>query len=278
MRFFYAGIFITVLFFACNSEKEGRWVPSSDNAHFYAYPLRDSFSKRDSFQIASDVNHFFNSFEEDNISFSLPRQPIYRLVYSPNGLDCYSAILTLTNEKMIIKETASGCPYSIRSIEKLDSQIHRNINLITDYFLLEYKDTAKAALFRDSVNKIYPNAISFLSYQEYEKAVYNFSNNGFRYTTRSVPLSQEQYHGFIRKIDSAGYWTMPITDERCIGETMHQGSSLLEAAVYEKYKNVKYRDCSRDSSAFKKVINELLAFSGIERRYLLWREDHIKKK
>ncbi len=272
-------IIIAVLSFYCNNSPKDNWVPSKDNAHFYAYPLRDSFLKYDSFRIASRDACYFNSFKENNLSFSSPQQPIYRLVYFADGLDYYSAILTLTNEKMVVKELVSGYTMLRRDIEELDSTIRRNIIFINEYLLLEiHRGISVAELFRDSVNSIYPDAISFQNFREYEKTVYDFNDSNFSFVTRSVPISRKRYTDFVQKINNSGYWTMPIKDARCVGESMHAGGYLLEVATPEKYRYVDYMNCHPDSSALKKVINELLDFSGIEKNHQDWRKNLRRKK
>lgn len=122
--FWIAGLF----FLACRSRErieisfpEGGFPYPRQNEitdeNFFQYPVKNIISTRDSFWRSYYDPYFFNSFHEPNLSLRPPEETTFR--FSFVGALGYEAVLTMTQNKLYVKATKTGCtsPYPHSYIE-----------------------------------------------------------------------------------------------------------------------------------------------------------------
>jgi hypothetical protein len=131
--------------------------PPSEAINFYHYPLKDVISKKDSLRAAFYDAEYYPAFDEPNISLHPPKKAIIRFVYESSFIG-YSAIVTLIEGKITVKEKVTGYPYTFfPDMANLDSMEAWHLNLLfTRYPLYEYKNEPNRKGYNDSLLKRFP--------------------------------------------------------------------------------------------------------------------------
>lgn len=260
---------LTILFlslFSCkNSLKfpEGgynypNYVNKKDSG-FLCLPLIDFFTKKDSFLIGFEGKHILQSFDEPNLSLCSRGKTIFRLIDGSSFIDSFT-IITLTENKIIVKRKIHGFPYPVggdtsklSELEKLHYRI-LNFNFPIDQSRLEKRKPEYA----DSLTKIYPQLLD-ANYYEYLITKSNISGNEkFEYSTKVIPISNNTFLHLIDLINSSEYWSLPH-HIKCKNETTDGDGFILEANTPQQYKIVFAEDyCPDEYPKFKKACKELI--------------------
>lgn len=242
----------------------------------YFYPIKDTIATRDSFNFAIYTEFLYKSFNERNLSLTPAKKLVYRLIYQP-GFTRYTAILTVQDHKMIIKELETGyaVPYTER--EKLDSLEQKHLHLLETYFpISKYEGNISTRKYLDSMTKRYPKLLDADYYRTLTIKGSTFGDEAFTYNEREIPLTNKKYNYFLNLINQSGYWNMKPIEHNCIGGSTHPNEYILEAATRNKYNFVHYLECSNDTSRFDKVIDELLKFSKVAEKEKEWHRELFK--
>ncbi len=243
----------------------------------FFYPLKDSISSRDSFELSMYTTLLYGSFEEPNLSLAPPGKPLYRMVYIPDLIG-NTTIITLHEHMLEVKEIKQGCPTPWVDIENLDSLDREHLNILEGYFPIEeYEGKIWTKNYLDSLAKASPELLNANYYRSLVERNRIVCDDVFAYNKREVPLSKEKYSEFLSLIDKSGYWKMKPRND-CPNFTTHPNSYIFEAATKYRYNFVEYIECSADTSGFKNVISALMRFSGVEESEEKFREDFFEKR
>lgn len=238
----------------------------------YIYPIKETIAPNDSFKVATYTAFLYKSFNEPNLSLSPAKNPVYRLIYQP-GFTRYSAILTLRDQKIVVKELESGYAVPYTEKERLNAQELEHLHLFEMYFPIDrYVGQKWLRKYLDSLIKIYPNLLNPNYYRSLIIKASTYGTKAFTYKEREISLTKEKYNYFLNLINQSGYWKLRPFEINCIGEVTHPSGYILEAATQSKYNFVEYMECPNDTSSFAQAIDELVKYTKIKENEKRWHE------
>ena len=244
------------------------------DSSFYIYPIKDSLSHKDSFEMTTYLEEVFTSYEEPNLSLRPPTQPVFRLVFQPSW---YIAILTLQEGKLLVKDIQTGYPLADFDERRLDTVEQDHLNLLRMHYPIDqFKGRSYQKAYLDSLVSVYPQLLEAAYYRQLTDKASEYGTEPFTYRTRELPLTKAQYNHFVRLINESGYWKLKPVEFNCIGESTHAGVYYLEAATPTKYNMVAYMICNEDSSKMAKAVNELIRFAKLDQYEKEWFEKQLK--
>jgi hypothetical protein len=250
-------------------------IDSSDKLT-YIYPLKDLLPRKDSFSISYYFYFLFKSFNEPNLSITPTEQPVFRLIYQP-GFSRYTAILTIQEDKIIVKELETGYAMPYKNEEQLDSLEKKHLWLFESFFPIdEYKGNKYRKLYLDSIINIYPQLLSVDYYKQLMMKASSFGSEAFTYKAREIPITKRKYRYFVNLINQSGYWKMKPLNKDCPGMTTHPSGYILEAATQRRYNYVSFISCT-NSSQLEEVCNELISYSKVAENERNWHKELQKK-
>jgi hypothetical protein len=274
---------LSFYFTACKSDEnlnivypEGGYPYLNDvkpvDSNFYFLPVRHTISRSDSIFVLN-YKKIFKSFNEPNLSLGPPAEDIFRFTYECPFLGEW-AIITLTKDKIIIKENKSGSPYKAPNEEVLDSIEKLHYYLLESYYpLTEAKFPVWRKKHIDSLLKVYPQLLEPGYYMKLQEKVFSVNQKPLEYSLKSIKIPRSKYLYIIQLINESGYWNMQYDVENC---SIMDGSGFsLEAITKNKYKCTVFTLCPDDTSSLKEAYNEVLKYAGVDYGKL-GREDTTK--
>jgi hypothetical protein len=245
-----------------------------EDTNFYFLPLRDSFSKMDSFLAANEAN-LYQHFDEPNLSLQYVGEDVLRLYYSPpfGG----GVFITLVDHDLIVKKQYPG---SLMHQERiLDDTENEHYNLLYQYYFQTSmgRSPIKAKMRIDSLVTIYPDLLDptyFLSLLK--KSDYVGDLNKPKYSVNKISLTAKKYREIMFKLNASGFWHMSF--KRPCDESIMDGCSLrIEANTPKKYQAVTYSDChsSIKQSEFAKVCQEIINLAGLGKDISMYSDSKI---
>lgn len=250
-------------------------IDSSDKST-YIYPLKDLLPRKDSFSISYYFYFLFKSFDEPNLSIIPPEQPVFRLIYQ-HGFSRYTAILTIQEDKIIVKELETGYAMPYKNEEQLDSLEKKHLWLFESFFPIdEYKGNKYRKLYLDSTINIYPQLLSVEYYKQLMMKASSFGSETFTHKKREILISKTAYRQLVNRINATGYWKMKPINKDCPGMTTHPSGYILEAATPRRYNYVSFISCT-NSSQLEEVCKELIKYSKVDENEKKWHRE-IRKK
>lgn len=251
---------------------------SDEDTLVFFYPLKDSISSRDSFELSMYTTLLFGSFEEPNLSLVPPEKPLYRMVYIPSIIG-NTTIITLHEHMLEVKEIKQGGPTPWVDTENLDSLEREHLHILESYFPIEkYEGKIWTKNYLDSLAKASPELLDVNYYRNLVESNRIVFDDIFAYNKREVPLTKEQYSDLVNLIDKSGYWKMKPSIS-CPAAPMDGHTYIFEAATKYKYNFVEYyAECNDKPSDFLLLIRELMRISGVEESEEKFREDFFEKR
>jgi hypothetical protein len=233
-----------------------------EDANFYYLPLRDSFSRQDSFYAAWEAE-IYRHYDEPNLSLNPGKDEVFRLYYMhPFG---ESDFITIQKDFLIVKKYQRGAVlYPEHGKVFTPTEMEHYELLERAYPLNSEMHTGKIKRRIDSLIKIYPRLLDpnyFLSLRRKTRVV---DRTKPKYLLTEIPLTKEKYREFVSRINSSGFWQMPFK-RKCEESLMDGASLMLEANTKRRYKAVIFSDCHTSviRSEFAKTCQEIINFAGL---------------
>ncbi len=249
-------VVIIFVLFSCSSSidyPEGGYAyPTSfakRDTNFYYYPLKNTFSRKDSFDYAREYT-FFRAFNEPNISlFPLEREE-FRLVCQDWARNSY--IIILTENEIKVKSGDPSNMYKLYENTLTETEkIH--LSLLQSSFPL---DVPHKNIYRqhyiDSIIRASPVLLDPTYYSALIEKKYVLKNTKFVYNERKFPITKKQYVELIDSINSAGFWSLPFKID-CAEPPTDDNVYILEANTRYKYMLVDVDGCPPDTTRFTKA-------------------------
>lgn len=239
---------------------------------FYYCPLRPFFSRKDSFNMATNF-FFYSFFKEPNYSIKPYAQDVFRLVYSP-GMG-YSTFITLKENEITIKELdyASDTIFDNKSL--LTKKEHYLDYVLQRHFPLdsaEYNSMPSVRKRLDSLLRIYPQ-LRDVNYYWALECKSRGPVKWHKLNVAKVKITPEVFKHIVSVINKSGYWKMPWKI-KCEEFPTDAGGFSLEANTARKYNFVQLTTCDDNTPmqiAFEKACQEIVHYARLDNRIqLVW--------
>jgi hypothetical protein len=258
---------------AINYPPGGYAYPSpkdSVDTNFYYWPLRNVFSRRDSFRISS-AYLIHNVFDELNISIKPAKKDIFRFEFF--GFKHKPVIITFTNGEMMVK--TGGKEYLLDYI--FDENRLTDLEKI-QYHFFEYRypyyernaPLQDRSRYVDSMIKTYPQLLDLRYYKTLLDKVKIPNGKHYGYDTKKIVLSSSEFGHLVSVINDSGYWKLPYSVP-CFAEFFDGYGFSLEANTRTQYNFVEAGTCNEDRSKFAHICQEIVKCAALEKDVdLLW--------
>lgn len=231
-------------------------VPVTEHNNYF-YPIKYLLSRKDSLENAFYLPYFYSAFDEPNLSIRPTASPIFRLTFQSSYIG-YVAVITLTDDKIIVKEKKTGHPNPYPDPDKLNSLEREHLLLLKRYYPVgEYSEISNRKKLLDSIGLVYPKLHDPKYYFLLLDKSKAFDADSFMYITWTIPISQKLYRTLIDSFNQSGYWKMNYWERGCLGKTMHSDDFSLEAATPEKFQIVNFAECP-EPPAFQRACEYLM--------------------
>ena len=230
---------------------------TGQDSNFYFLPIQKLIGRRDSI-IICQYAEIYSGFNEPNLSIGPPKEDIFRF-----ALDGWSsAMITLTKDKIIIKEPTSGFHYDSPNENVLDSIERLHYDLFDVQFRLsDERFPVWRKRYIDSLLKVYPKLFDPAYYLKLQSKVFSIKRQ-FEYTRKETRITNDQFKHIIKLINESGYWKSPYYRMDC--SIMDGEGIFFESITKEKYQSIFYKLCPEDTSGIRKAYNEVLKTAGVE--------------
>lgn len=279
-----ASVWIVLFFTTCQPQPGTQYPPggyeypatvSGRDTNFYFYPIRDKFSRKDSFN-ASLEYIFYHMFDEPNLSLKPMPEETFRLYYS-NAFH-YCIFITLTKNQVTVKKGYPGSeetPYDslVARLPPIEA-LHLKI-LERRYPLDAFTGQPAIKRYLDSMTHLYPELLDVRYYYKLTEKVIAPKDTSFHYEINRVPITGQQYDSIAQAINRSGYWSMPYSINKCKGAVMDGDAFRLEANTKNKYNMTLVSGCPGDTSAFTKACQEIIKLAKLDKEIKLvwsWKE------
>jgi hypothetical protein len=227
------------------------------DTNFYYYPLKNTLSRKDSFDYATEYL-FWKPFNEPNLSLRSLGKDVFRFQYS--AWASKSHVIILTENKIVIK---SGIPAELYETDKsvLTEIESDHLSLLERRFPLDApQKNPFLKHYLDSMVKAYPKLLDPAYYGSLEKKTYTIKDIKFDYAQKEIPIKKEDFISFVNLFNNTGFWKLPF-ETQC-ENTGADGNGVfeLEANTKYKYQVVHVDGCSRDTSKFTRACQTLIEF------------------
>lgn len=261
-----------LLFTGCQSQPGIQYPPggydypvavSGRDSNFYYYPIRNKFSRRDSFGNSFDYI-IYQGVNELNMSLKPLPVETFRLSYG-TAFHNY-AFITLTKYWLTIKK---GTP---EEKEPFDSLFARLPPIEAEHLrLLQRRYPLDAAVSRpstrrylDSMIRLYPQLLDVQYYYRLGEKLNTQENLSFKYDITTIPITIPQYNAIVQAINKSGYWSMPHVID-CKAAIADGYTFMLEANTKSKYNMVSATGCPGDTSAFTNACQEIIKLAWLDK-------------
>lgn len=240
--------------------------PTAKDARFYYYPLKDSFSRRDSFLKATDF-FFFKWYNEPNLSIRPLDADIFRLCYT-EALG-HTTVIILSKNKITIKEPDVS-PDFYRDDTKIFTEKEQYLlNILHRRFPLDQGRYEKQPYLRrhlDSLLKIYPQLADVNYYWSLESKRLA-PGTAVKVKIRTIAITPKDFRHMVSVINASGYWKMPH-EIKCDSPPTDGWGFSLEANTARKWNWVSFGSCSDDTKmqlSFCKACQEVVKYAKMEK-------------
>lgn len=245
---------------------------SAKDARFYFYPLRDQYSRKDSFRMAQQF-FFYQFLHEPNLSIKSLGYGIFRLTYGI-GYDYYC--ITVTENEITVKKSVSEFVDFCLSLTTAPGEIKPDADRFLQHCIDRFYpfDTAKKSPATrhliDSMMRIYPR----LADPEFcWQTVYNkmLPTQNMKFEMIKIPFTKAKFKALATLINEAGYWQMPYETD-CDPASTEGWGVTLEANTPKKYNYVERQDCihySATDRGFLKACRQIVKYAKLKNEILL---------
>lgn len=245
---------------------------------FYTYPLKQFYSRKDSFRASQDF-FYYKYLHEPNLSIKPLGKDYFRLEYS--GVYSHPYSIIVTGSKIVIKQpseeyntfvddiyygkrvyddTSKSFIQYIHSDQFLLSQIFRNFPLEAD----------PRKHWSDSILKVHP---------QLKDAAYcwNLINDKMsltlklKYDSTIIPITKKDFRHIVSVINNSGYWKMPY-QIKCNSLPTDGWGFSLEANTSKQYNYVSFGSCDNENQMqvnFCKACQEIIKYAKLDKRITL---------
>jgi hypothetical protein len=243
-----------------------------EDSGFYFLPIRDSFSRKDSFLAARESIYVDKYFDEPNLSLQAAKRDIFRLNYSNAfGATCY---ITLTENLITVKNSnkedrSNDIPDSL----KLTPKERKHLDLFRWYYPIEEKIRNGKRRWLDSLVKIDPELLDVNYYFKLIDKMH--APNGVpkgQYDHIEIPITSSDFRSIVSDINNSGYWKLPVNIKCDDPADQADGFGYtLEANAGGKYNCVTSGSCeNQQTMPFAIACQKLLDKAGVKKIYLNW--------
>lgn len=251
-----------------------------EDTGFYFLPVRDSFSRRDSFWNAYYSKFTYSKFSEKNLSLSPLGEDIFRLSLPyQNG---WTIFITLTKDKIIVKKNRNCFFPCVEDTLALtpSQKLHYNIFQIYGFPLTTRNKVGRMVpQSNDSLIKIYPELESAGYFLSLLKQVNN--ENSYNFSVDTINIQENQFETAVTAINKSGYWSMPVhtNSELELSDCNMDGYIfILEANTKGKYNFVWAQNwCPRQNPvrrAFGKLCQELIKLAHLDKEFWVYHDTY----
>lgn len=227
---------------------------------FYGYPLRDKFSRRDSFR-QSYVYLLFQSFDEPNLSLKPMPEDIFRFSYGTAFGN--NTIITVTKDWLIVKRGDPDIYAEYDStLAHWPADEAEHFRLLQRRYPLDEAGNKPWKRKLDSMVRLYPQLLDVKYYYALAERVIVKKNVPFTYDLRKVKITARQFRSIVDAINRSGYWSMPHLVD-CDAAVADGYGWTLEANTKRKYNWVSASGCPNDSSAFTNACQQIVKLAGL---------------
>ncbi len=265
---------ISILFIlSCNSGidyPEGGYDYVKDykdeDTNFYFLPVRDSFSREDSFYAYWEGEITYNHYDEPNLSLQPEHEDIFRLTYhlAFGG----TTIIVLKKDSIITKQPFPKSYIHYRNDDLLNEIEKEHLNLLERYYPLENSKLSKRHV--DSLVMLFPQLLDPRYYLSLSKKTIVTDTTKPRYLLRKIAITDDQYYKIISDINKSGYWSLPVHVE-CIAPPMDGFGYWLETNTKNKY-NIVFSGCCDNQRIlpFAKACQAIVKLAGFDKDIFLY--------
>ncbi|HMK17659.1 MAG TPA: hypothetical protein VK492_05670 [Chitinophagaceae bacterium] len=226
---------------------------------FYFYPLKDNISTEDSFKTANTYS-FLNGFDEYNLSLRPNDKPTFRFTYFGSP----TAVVTLFQDQIIVKELIKGFWFDVPDTTKLSSKEKIHFDILERFFPLNdtsYKKWKK--IYLDSFAAADPELLDPNYYKYLLDKTGAIGINKFEYSLKKVPITKKTFVYLLNQINRSGYWQLPF-ENWCDNIPTDVNGFMLEANTPKKYNAVNSLSCPDDSTKYTRACQELIKYAQMD--------------
>lgn len=233
------------------------------DTNFYFYPVRDKFSRQDSFRDATAYMSY-RDLCEPNLSLKPMPNDIFRLSYQA-ALRDGPIIIILTRDSIVVKhghhtEEWESLPDTSR-LDPLDRQL---VRILDDNYPLDDKQRRRSVWrqhYLDSMGHLHPQLYDPAYYRSLIDKEYPHSNLLFSYQRRSEKITSKDFDHLVQVINASGYWNLPIQIP-CKSPPFDGWGYTLEANTAKQYNMVSSGSCDV-TGPFDRACQELINYAGL---------------
>jgi hypothetical protein len=240
---------------------------------FFLYPLKNTLSRRDSFNDIWD-GYAFGSLDEPNLSLRPLGTTEFRL-FQPGYRSYDDLVILLTPTTFTIKRQSAMHHRYSTDTNRLSSLERRLIKFMGRHFDEPRPDSAKRHRYWrivDSMEALYPQ-LKDPAFYVYTIRKETIKDSAFRHCrTFTEAITSSQYRSFVDSLNASGYWHLPYKRE-CHEGITNDGPSYfsLEANTPNQYNFVSGYPCPNDTNSFYKACDQLVRLAGLQKEInILW--------
>ncbi len=243
---------------------------TAQDTAFYFYPLKDSFSRKDSFSMAAEF-FYFQYLNEKNLSIKSLGKDIFRFTYSSGRGPSY--LIILTEKEIVVKKPDPlyfEYVYSNNKLQKTEEYLLRQLELRDPLYTGKYKKGTHIAKHTDSLIKLYPRLADVNYYWELVNKKLA-PTKGLKFSDTIIPISYQDFEHIVSTINASGYWNMPY-NIKCDSPVTNAYGFSLEANTAKKYNYVEFYSCTDNipmQLAFEKACQELVRYAKLDKQIQL---------
>jgi len=233
----------------------------------YIYQLKDILNRQDSFLYVNYGSHYLKQFVEENISLRPLASETFRFSYCPFGQK--SLNITFNRNEMIVKLGVSGVLNGIDNDKKLDSLELTKYWFLERYFFCSRQSLSAARVkYYDSMVAKFPELKSVKYYKQLINKRTNYDSLRFKYSTRRIKLSNNQYAALIDSLKKSNFDKLPwrIVSAESVNDG---GGYTFEANTKTKFKFFVCETMPIDTLQMTGFCRYLLRFADVDKEIKL---------
>jgi hypothetical protein len=242
-----------------------RKIEFPEGGYSYSTPLYKNL--KDSFNSSHYFNIWSAAYKEPDLTKKPLSQTTIRLTYETAFGN--SAIFTMTENQIVVKRPIQGSPYPDLDSMKLTPEERSHFRILKRYFPIQELDstiTKKGML--DSLSKIYPKLLDPIYYKYLLDKSIVADSIQFKYNVKKVQIPYSKYTEIISKINSSGYWKLPLHIE-CDDTPTDGYGFLLEVNTNQKFNLVGLTNCPEKALKFSEACQAIINAANLGKEIII---------